>query len=76
MHAFWFLALLPLSLLPEVALAAGLLVLPAHGLWALQRVYGGRWWATLARAMVVAAIYLPAFFATIVGLSMASVFLV
>jgi predicted RNA-binding Zn-ribbon protein involved in translation (DUF1610 family) len=77
MHSGWFLALTPLSQLPEAASLFGLLVvLPAHSLWALQKVYGGRWWATLARAAVMVVLYLAALFATVAGLSVTSALLV
>jgi hypothetical protein len=75
MHAFGFLALLLLWRLPATVALVGALVLPAYGLWALHRVYGGRWWTTLARAAALVAAYLPALFATIVGLSIVSLFL-
>jgi Protein of unknown function (DUF3667) len=77
MHAFGFLALLVLWKLPDsdVADLAGGLVFAGYGLWALHRVYGGRWWATLGRAAMLLALYLPVLFAAIVGLSIASLFL-
>ena len=75
MHAFGFLALLLLWKLPEVAALLGALVLPAYGLWALHRVYGGRWWPTIGRAALLVALYVPALLATIVGLSITSLFL-
>jgi Protein of unknown function (DUF3667) len=77
MHAFGFLALLVLWKLPDsdvADLAAGL-VFAGYGLWALHRVYGGRWWVTLGRAAALLALYLPVLFAVIVGLSIASLFL-
>ena len=77
MHAFGFLALLVLWKLPDSDLAdlAGALVLAGYGLWALHRVYGGRWWATLGRAAILLALYLPVLFAVIVALSITSLFL-
>ena len=75
MHAFGFLALLLLWKLPEIVALPGALVLPVYGLWALHRVYGGRWWATIWRAALLAALYVPALLATIVGLSITSLFL-
>jgi hypothetical protein len=75
MHAFGFLALLLLWKLPTAAALIGALTLPPYGLWALHRVYGGRWWTTLARAAALVVAYLPALFATMVGLSIASLFL-
>ena len=76
MHSFWFIALLLLLLLPAAAaLPIGAIVLPGYAVWALRRVYGGRWWATLGRALLIALAYLVALFATVVGLSIASVML-
>jgi Protein of unknown function (DUF3667) len=77
MHAFAFLALLALWALPDsdVTDLAGFALIALYALWALQRVYGGRPWATLGRAALTLLLYLPALFATIVGLSIASVFL-
>lgn len=76
MHSGWFLALTLLSQLPDTAsLIGALVVLPAHSLWAIQRVYGGRWSATLGRAAVIALFYLAALFATVAGLSVTSVLL-
>ena len=77
MHAFGFLALLALWKLPDSGVAdlAGGLVLAGYGLWALHRVYGGRWWKTLGRAAFLLTLYVPVLFAVIVGLSIASLFL-
>jgi hypothetical protein len=75
MHSFWFLALLALWLLPGVVAPIGTCVLAAHSLWALHRVYGGRWRATLGRSALVALAYVAVLFATVVGLSIASVVL-
>jgi len=76
MHAFGFLALILLWQLPPPAgVLLGTLVLPAYGFWALRQVYGGRWQATLGRATMLTAIYLPALAATIVALSLTSLFL-
>lgn len=76
MHSGWFLALTLLSQLPDAAsLIGALVVLPAYSLWALQRVYGGRWWATPGRAAVIALFYVAALFATVAGLSVTSALL-
>ena len=75
MHAFAFLALLVIVKLPGIAALLGALVLPAYALRALHRVYGGRWRATLVRATVLLVLYLPVLFATMMGLSIASLFL-
>jgi hypothetical protein len=56
MHSFWFLAL-ALSLLPQPATAVAAVAMPAYGVFAARRVYGGGWAGTLARTLVIAAIY-------------------
>ena len=56
-HAFWFLALV--FTLPGwgVLTAIGVLGVPIYTLAAMKRVYGGRWWPRLLRAVVVSALY-------------------
>jgi hypothetical protein len=66
MHSFWYLALLLMALLPSAATGPLLLVTVGYGLWALQQVYGGRWWATLLRAGLVSALYGTLFIAGVV----------
>lgn len=57
LHAFWFIALLLMTLLP-VALADVLLCLvPVYGVLAMRHVYGGRWFATVLRAAFVSVVY-------------------
>ena len=77
MHSFGFLALLVLWKLPnkDAIDLVGLLLLALYWLCSLHRVYGGRWWATLARTAMLLVLYLPILLATIVGLSIASIFL-
>lgn len=75
MHAFAFLALLATVKLPGMAALLGVLVLPAYALRALHTVYGGRWRATALRAALLLLLYLPVLFATMMGLSIASLFL-
>ncbi|MEP7101420.1 MAG: DUF3667 domain-containing protein [Burkholderiales bacterium] len=75
MHAFWFLALLPIWQLPGDAALVGVLALIGHGGWSLQRVYGGAWWATLLRALGIAFVYTLALSFTMAGLGIASVVL-
>ena len=57
LHSFWFavivLTQLPLSWLADLAALA----IPVYAVLASQRVYGGRWWATLLRNAAVAAAY-------------------
>jgi Protein of unknown function (DUF3667) len=75
MHAFGFLVLLLLWTLPQPGALLVAPVLPLYGVWALHRVYGGRWGPTLARAAALLALYVPALIGTIVGLSITSLFL-
>lgn len=68
MHSFWFLALLLISLLPaawEEALA--LLFIP-HGLLAMRRVHGGRWWTTALRWLSVSVSYVLLLALTALGM--------
>jgi len=58
MHALWFLALLLLAVLPEGADSAMLAAVALYGAWAMNHVYGGRWWTTLLRALLVTFVYL------------------
>jgi len=56
-HTFWFGAI-ALSLLPVKGLGFfAALAMPVHGLLAARRVYGGGWFGTVARALVVAFLY-------------------
>ena len=57
LHAFWFLALLPIALLPRTASNVLLVVVLAYGVFALREVYRGRWWATLLRAGFITGAY-------------------
>jgi uncharacterized protein DUF3667 len=57
-HSFWFLfALIATVLLPDSL--AGFFPVAAfgYGMWALQRVYRGRVWATLVRGLAVTTVY-------------------
>jgi len=58
LHAFWFLAMLAVSLLPDGAGLPALAIVFAYGTWALRRVYGGRWGPTLLRAVFISGAYL------------------
>jgi hypothetical protein len=57
LHAFWFLALIPIATLPRSASDLLLLVVLAYGVLALRKVYRGRWWATLLRAGFITTAY-------------------
>jgi hypothetical protein len=56
-HSFWFFLAILTMVLPESAANWLPLGFIAYGFWALQRVYGGRWWATLLRGMTVMTLY-------------------
>jgi hypothetical protein len=58
MHAFWFLALLALWLLPDAVTGWGLMAVLAYGIWALHAVYDGRWKMTVLRALFISGLYL------------------
>ncbi|MED5620476.1 DUF3667 domain-containing protein [Ideonella sp. BN130291] len=58
MHAFWFLALLALWLLPDAATFWGVLGVVGYGVWALRTVYDGRWKMTVLRGVFISALYL------------------
>jgi hypothetical protein len=68
-HAFLFavLALLTAPWPPAAILVV--LLIPLYFVAAMQRVYGGRWWATLARAGVVAVAYALALVIAVIGLT-------
>jgi hypothetical protein len=57
LHAFWFLLGAAIALVP--ASVAGLLqlVVPVYGTWTMHTAYGGRWPATLARALFASVLY-------------------
>jgi hypothetical protein len=57
LHAFWFLAMgVMLSSIDALELAA-MVAVPWYALAAMRRVYGGRRWPRLLRAMAVGALY-------------------
>lgn len=72
LHAFWFLALLLVTMLPRAVSDVLLFVVLAYGVFALREVYRGRWWATLLRAAFITAAYggvlLLATFGLVLGL--------
>jgi len=57
LHAFWFIAALPGILSVPWVGDAAVLMMPLYALLAAQRVYGGRWWATVLRNAAVAVGY-------------------
>ncbi len=56
-HAFWFLALLALALLPDAVSGLVLPLMLLYTLRALHTVYGGRWWANTLRGGLLVAGY-------------------
>lgn len=58
LHAFWFVALLAMLSPWKLLADAAALSLPLYTLWAMKRVYGGRWWPLLLRAATVSLLYL------------------
>jgi hypothetical protein len=57
MHTFWFLAALLLTFLPgDIGDPLWLLVF-GYGLWAMHRVYRGRWFPTVLRAVFISSVY-------------------
>lgn len=56
LHSFWFAIVALMQVVPGGAFI-GMIAVPAYALLATQRVYRGRWWATLARNAFVAVAY-------------------
>ncbi|MDE2049191.1 MAG: DUF3667 domain-containing protein, partial [Betaproteobacteria bacterium] len=59
-HTAWFVLALAALLLPASVSDVPVVIAPVYALLAMQRVYGGRWWATLLRGVAVALPYLVA----------------
>lgn len=57
LHAFWFLAMLPIAFLPGAIGDVLLWLLPLYSVWAMHTVYGGGWGATVLRAVLVGIAY-------------------
>lgn len=69
LHAFWFPVWgLAQARSPWLWVPAALAV-PLYGALAARRVYGGRWWAVLARAAAVAVLHLATLFAALTALA-------
>jgi hypothetical protein len=71
LHAFWFLALLVIELVPDALGSLLQLALPAYRAWAMHAVYGGRWGATLARALFASVLYVAVLTVASMALSLA-----
>jgi hypothetical protein len=59
LHAFWLLAVL-VSLAHEYATAVATFAIPIYAIFALRRVYGGGWFKTLTKALIISLLYLIA----------------
>jgi hypothetical protein len=57
LHAFWFIALLAMALLPKDLSDLVLLAIPVYGVMAMRTVYDGGWAATIARAAGITVLY-------------------
>jgi hypothetical protein len=57
LHAFWFLALLVIALVPDSVGGVLQLGVPVYGVWAMREAYGGRWLPTILRALFVSLVY-------------------
>jgi hypothetical protein len=57
-HSFWFFFALIVAAIPGAGGEWVGWVFIGYGFWALQRVYGGRWWTTAVRGTVVSILYL------------------
>lgn len=61
LHTFWLLAVAVLALVPKAAPApiafALLVAIPLYALFAMRRVYGGRWWPRLLRGAFLSLMY-------------------
>ena len=71
LHAFWFLAFLVIALVPDSLGSLLQLAVPVYGTWAMHEAYGGRWGATLARAVFASALYLVVLTIASMALSLA-----
>ena len=69
-HAFWFLVLTltlaPLDWLKPLAMLA----VPAYTLFAMRRVYAGRWWPRLLRAAMVSMLYVVTLVVAMTGVGL------
>lgn len=71
LHAFWFLALLLIALLPTAVADWLWLAIPVYGVWALREVYTGRWGATVLRGVFISLLYGVVLLAATVALVLA-----
>jgi hypothetical protein len=57
-HAAWFVLALITLLLPDSVNGLPLIAMPVYTMFAMHRVYGGRWWSTLLRGLAISLPYL------------------
>jgi hypothetical protein len=57
LHAFWFFVLACMMVDNTWVTTVGALAIPAYALLAMRRVYGGRWWPLLLRAVLLSIVY-------------------
>jgi hypothetical protein len=75
-HAFLFLVVVPLVLLPRGAVRTALIIwVMVYLLLSMHAVYGGRWSGVIARAAVISLVYLVIFSLVVTGLVVAAVLL-
>ncbi len=75
-HAFIFLAVALLALLPSGPLSGAVVIWTiVYLLWSMKAVYGGRWSGVLARALVIFIVYTVFFALVVAGLVVAAVML-
>lgn len=58
LHAFWFFVFALMLVDVDAIGLLGALAIPVYGLLAMRRVYGGRWWTLLLRALLLSWVYL------------------
>ena len=75
-HAFVFLAVALLVLLPDGTVRTALIIwVIAYVLLSMRAVYGGRWSGVIARAAVISLVYLVIFSMVVAGLVVATILL-
>ncbi len=70
LHAFWFVASTVITIAPESIGSLLQLLVPVYGTWAMHEAYGGRWVATIARAVLVTLVYGSVLVIVLAALSM------
>jgi Protein of unknown function (DUF3667) len=69
MHAFWFIALLLVALLPKALSDLVFVAIPVHGVWALRAVYGESLGRTIWKALGIMVLYCIALVAASAGIA-------